>query len=92
MIFKLHALHHMCIITMFHAFSMCVLLCVLLCVGRFGLGWAHDEFIFACHMFMHSHAYVLYILYIFIYLNCFGTFLSVSFPPFFLLRQLNHGT
>ena len=34
-------------------------------------------------MLIHFHAYVLYILYIFIYLNCFGTFLSVSFflPP-----------
>ena len=32
-------------------------------------------------MLMHFHAYVLYILYIFIYLNCFGTFLSVSFFP-----------
>ena len=32
-------------------------------------------------MLMHFHAYVLYILYIFVYLNCFGTFLSVSFSP-----------
>ena len=32
-------------------------------------------------MLMHFHAYVLYILYIFVYLNCFGTFLSISFSP-----------
>ena len=24
-----------------------------LCADRFGLGWAHDAFYFACHMFMH---------------------------------------
>ena len=52
--------------------------CVLL-----GLDWAEPmmQFSFACHMFMHSHAYVLSFQYIFIYLNCFGTFLSVSFFP-----------
>ena len=33
--------------------------CNWLCIGRFGLGWAHDAFYIACHMFMHSHAYVL---------------------------------
>ena len=49
----------------------------MLCAGRFGLGWAHDEFIFACHMFMDSHAYVPSILYILLYL-LFGTFLIVS--------------
>ena len=30
-------------------------------------------------MLMHFHAYVFYILYILIYLNCFGTFLIISF-------------
>ena len=53
------------------------LLCALLCAGRFGLGWAHDEFIFACHMFMHSHAYVPSIVNILIY-QLLGTFLIVS--------------
>ena len=53
------------------------LLYALLCAGRFGLGWAHDEFIFACHMFMHSHAYVPSIVYILIY-QLLGTFLIVS--------------
>ena len=48
-----------------------------------GLDWAEPmmQFSFACHMFMHSHAYVLSFQYIFIYLNCFGTFLRVSFFP-----------
>ena len=32
-------------------------------------------------MLMHFHEYVLYILYILIYLNCFRTFLIVSFFP-----------
>ena len=45
------------------------------------MGGAHDVFTIAYHMLMHFHAYVHYILYIFIYLNCFGTFLSVSFSP-----------
>ena len=31
-----------------------------MCAGRFGLGWAHDIFTFACHMFMHffMHTYL----------------------------------
>ena len=52
-----------------------------LCAGRFGLGWAHDDITIARHMLMHFHAYVIYIQYIFVYLYCFGTFLSVSFFP-----------
>ena len=52
-----------------------------LCAGRFGLCWAHDAIIFACHMFMHFHAYVLYIQYIFIYLNCFWDFSECFFLP-----------
>ena len=59
------------------------LLCAMLCAGRFGLGWAHDEFIFACHMFMHSHAYVPSILYLVIstvwdFYDCLPLFLSFS--------------
>ena len=60
------------------------LLCALLCTGRFGLGWAHDEFIFACHMFMHSHAYIPSIVYILIY-QLLGTFLIVSLYLFLSL-------
>ena len=52
-----------------------------LCAGMIGLGWAHDAITIAYHILMHFHAYVLYILYILIYLNCFGTFLIVSFSP-----------
>ena len=47
-----HALHFICILTMFHAFRY-VFNYVEMCVGRFGLGFSHDLFIFACHMFMH---------------------------------------
>ena len=48
-----------------------------------GLDWAKPmmQFFFACHMLLHSHAHILSFQYIFIYLNCFGTFLSVSFSP-----------
>ena len=57
-----------------------------LCAGRFGLGWAHDAIIFARHMLMHFHAYILYIQYIFIYLNCFWDFSECFFlPPYSLL-------
>ena len=37
---------------------MCVYFVVMLCASRIGLGWAHDAFNLACHMFMHFHAYV----------------------------------
>ena len=47
MVLKHHALHHICIITM------CVSFVAMICVGRFGLGWAHDLFTFARYMFMH---------------------------------------
>ena len=61
---------------------MCALSIAMLCAGRFGLGWAYDAIIFACHMFMHFHAYVPSIFYISIYLVV-GTFLIV-FLSFFL--------
>ena len=56
-----------------------------LCVGRIGLGWAHDVISFAYHMFMHSPCIrTLFSIYL-LYLNCFGTFLIVSLSlPLFL--------
>jgi len=65
--------------------------CNWLYAGRFGLGWAHDAISVACHMFMHSHAYVPSFQYILIYLNCWGLF-WFSFSPtlsllFTLVRQ-----
>ena len=65
-------------------FKCVFLLCALLCASRFGLGRAHDEFIFAYHMFTHSHAYVPSILCILIY-QLLGTFLIVSFSFFLSL-------
>ena len=68
----------------------------MLYVGRFGLGWAHDEFIFACHIFMHSHAYVPSI---FIYLDisialyfsdCLPLFLSFSPSYVSCIMALKH--
>ena len=60
----------------------CVLTLLLwLCAGRFELGWAHDAFKFACHMFMHFHAYIPYFFFYLFYLlilNMFGAFLIVS--------------
>ena len=50
LIIKSHALHHISIITVLS----CILdVCNWLCVGRFGLGWAHNAISFVCHMFMH---------------------------------------
>ena len=59
---------------------MCDIYVVLLCAGRFGLGWAHDVFKFARHMLMHFHAYVPSFSYILIYsvLVLFWLFLSLS--------------
>ena len=59
---------------------MCVYFVAMLCAGRFGLGWAHDIFKFACYMFMHFHAYVPLSFYILIYCLV-GAFLIVSFSP-----------
>ena len=62
---------------------MCVYFVAMLCANRFGLGWAHDAFIFTCHMFMHFHVYVrtfkfLHLLYC-VLLVLF--WLSLSLPP-----------
>ena len=59
---------------------MCIYFVAIMCVGRFGLGCVHYAFIFACHMFMHFHAYVPSILYILIYCLV-GAFLIVSLSP-----------
>ena len=48
-----HALHSICIFTMFHAFR-CVLGCWKLCVVRFGLGWTQDVISFCTS---HVHAF-----------------------------------
>ena len=49
-----------------------------LCVGRIGLGWAHDDFYIACHMFMDFPCIrTLFSIYL-LYLNCFRTFLILS--------------
>ena len=82
LILKHHALHHMCITTMFHAFSFVFTLLQWLCVVRFGLGWAHDVFKFACHMFMHTYLQVsifLYILSCWCFSNCLSLSLYLSF-------------
>ena len=61
-----------------------------MCVGRFGLGWAHDAFIFTCHMFMHFHAYVPSSFYIFYIVSCwfFSDCLSLSLSLFLTLVAL----
>ena len=66
---------------MFHAFSMCVYFVAMLCVGRFGLDWAYDAFIFACHMFMHFHAYVPSRFYICYTVSCWCFSYCLSFSP-----------
>ena len=56
---------------------MCAIYVVLLCVGRFGLGSAHDVFKFVRHMPTHCHAYIPSVSYILIY-YCVSTFLILS--------------
>ena len=58
---------------------MCALYVEIMCADRFGLGWAHDAYIVACHMFMYflcMHT----ILLLFWYWYCLVLFcLSLSF-------------
>ena len=51
---------------------------ICLCADRVGLGWAHDAFSFACHMFMHFSCIRTSFQYSW-YLKLLGTFLIVSF-------------
>ena len=55
-----------------------------LCTDKIGLAWAHDTISFACHMSMHSHAYVLYFQYT-CYLKCVWSFSDCLFLPSFSL-------
>ena len=48
-----------------------------MCAGRFGLGWVHDVFTIACHMFMHTYLQVSIFLYI-LSCWCFSDCLSLS--------------
>ena len=64
---------------------MCAIYVICLYASRFRLGWAHDLISFACYMFIYSHAYILSIQYIFIYLNYLGLFWLSSFS--FLLSN-----
>ena len=70
---------------------MCAIYVELLCADKFGLGWAHDAFLFACHMFMHFHAYIPSILYILIYLLVLF-WLSRSLPLSLSCVSLLYGT
>ena len=69
---------------------MCVYSIAMMCVGRFGLGWAHNAFIFTCHMFMHFHAYVPSSFYIFYIVSCwfFSDCLSLPLSLFLTLVAL----
>ena len=50
-----------------------------LCAGRIGLGWAHDAFYIACHMFMHFPCIRTFFSIYFDIFELIGTFLIVSF-------------
>ena len=50
---------------------MCV---ICLCADKFGLGWAHNAFCFACHMLMHFPCILALLSIYLIYLNCLGLF------------------
>ena len=60
-----------------------------LCADRFGLGWAHDAFCFACHMFIHFPCIRTFFSIYLILLILLGTFLIVLlsfFSLYFCLR------
>ena len=85
MVLKDHALHHICIITMFHAFR-CVFT-VLQCCMLVGLGWAEPMMYLYLHVtcsciFMHMYLQVS----IFVILCCwyFSDCLSLSLYLSFL--------
>ena len=52
-----------------------------LCAGRFGLGWAHDEISFACHMFIHFPCIRTSFQYIWYIWKCLGLFWLSFFSP-----------
>ena len=68
-----------------HALQMSAVYVELLCVVKFGLGWAHDVFYVTYHMLMHFNAYIPLIIYILIYwfVWCFFACLFLS-PSLFL--------
>ena len=72
---------------------MCVYFVTMMCAGRFGLGWTHDVFKFAYHMFMHFSCIRTFI-YLYFDIDlcwCFSVclFLSLSLS-FFQLVALGH--
>ena len=79
------------VLTMFMHFRCVITMLKLMCIGRFGLGWAYDVFKFACHMFMHfSCIHTFIYLYFGIHLSwCFFACLSFSLS-FFWLVFLGH--
>ena len=69
---------------------MCDYYVEMICAGRFGLGWAHGTFIFACHMFMHF-SYIHTFIYLYFDIDlcwCFSTCFFLS--SFLLLVALWH--
>ena len=76
-----HALHSICIFTMFHAFG-CVLGCWKLCAVRFGLGWTNDVISFnTSHVhafFMHRYPLFSCWYFVVIVFFYFSLFLSLS--------------
>ena len=52
-----------------------------LCAGRFGLGWAHGEISFTCHMFMHFPCIRTSFQYIWYIWKCLGLFWLSFFSP-----------
>jgi len=74
-------------LTVIHAFYMCAYYVKMLCVGRIGLGWTHDVFTIACHIFTHFSCICTFI-YFYFYFDidlccCFSA--CLSFSPFFFL-------
>ena len=81
-----HALHYICIFTMFHALDVCFYVGTLYAV-RIGLGWAHDAIFVACHMLMHCSCIRTFSFHILV-LYVDGDFL-LDFPSHFILSLID---
>ena len=85
MVLKHHALHHICILTMFHAFR-CVFTLLQYCV-LVGLDWAKPIMYLSLHVtcsciFMHTYLQFLYILIYYCcwyFSNCLSLFLALVY-------------
>ena len=87
MVLKDHALHHICIITMFHAFR-CVFT-LLQCCMLVGLGWAEPMMYLYLHVTCSCISCICTFKFLYLLYCVVGTFLIVSLSPFISLSCIS---